>query len=598
MLGFSGLAVLALLLLAIPYIIPLERIQQEAAVKISSLTGQDVTFSESSRQFGFPLPHFSLRNVEVGGTEAATPLLSASRIDVELDVSSLLTGKTEVAALTIIRPKINLATDAAGASNWRSSTSLLSLFDPRELTKRNQIPANLRVGNIKIVKGTVSYTDANAQIHHQLEAVNLTLHWPDISRPFSLQGAFIHGQSPVRFTAGLQNPAALFRKNISTFELQLHTAALNAQLVGEIFAGKQMQVEAQLKMSSPSLHALAQWSAANAETVPDTGAINGSARLRMSDHDLVLDDAVLQIGTSEAEGYLALRNSGPRPSLQGTLDFDHIDLQPFFNVEAGAVTDSTGWGTRDITGDNLSPFDMDFRLSAEKLLLAKTAIENAALSILTRDDRVELSLGQGQFYGGQVTGRLVTQTRETGGVKILGAVSLADIHLDNALREMFGIVRLTGKGALSLDFNGEGRTASEVVNSLNGEARIRMTEGSFAGIDMATLMQRAKDNPVEAFLEARSGQSTVDDASARFLINNGIAVTEDGSVTGPGYQMSLKGRILLGVQEVDINGLLQPPIGVIPSFDLPFIIRGTWNDPVIAPSSASLVRPSTPSVQN
>src|SRR5262249_45214165 len=66
--GLSAIGVLLLLLLALPYFVPLERVQQAAAVKISGLTGQEVTFSGAVRHFSLPFPYFTLRNVQVAGS--------------------------------------------------------------------------------------------------------------------------------------------------------------------------------------------------------------------------------------------------------------------------------------------------------------------------------------------------------------------------------------------------------------------------------------------------------------------------------------------------------------------------------------------------
>lgn len=595
---FLALAVLLaaalLLLCALPYAISIERIQKEAAIKLSSLAGQQVTFSGAAREFGFPLPHFALHNVQIEGSSPGPVLLRAPRIEAELSLPALLAGRSEISCLTIVAPKIMLATDAAGRSNWRSSDSLLALFDPQRLAQNGKLPADLHVGGIKIVDGSALYTDAALNTRQQFEAVNLDLYWPDLSKRFHLRGDFLREGIPLKFSAALQRPAALFQKDISPFDLRFDTAALKAELSGEIFAAKELRMEGQLHFDSPSLDALTKWALPHIRDVPAIGPVQGSARLKFANSQLILDASTLQLGASAAQGSLSLQLQGPRPLLQATLDFDRIDLRPFLEAQIGQIgLPATSAGAK-IQGAHLSALDMDLRFSAENLLLAKSTIERAALSVLTRDNRVELSLGDGQLYGGQMTGRLVTETRSPDGIKVLGTLSLRDTRIDDALREMFGIVRLTGTSDLSLNLSGEGATSQEIMSSLSGEARFLLRDGSLAGIDMAALVRKAREKPIDAFLAARTGQSTIDEASARFLITNGQAMTDNASIIGPGYRASLKGNVLLSSQSLDMTGIIGSATDEPPQPELPFAVKGPWNDPVIAPSALVQPRPALP----
>ncbi|MES2907523.1 MAG: AsmA family protein [Pseudomonadota bacterium] len=592
--GLGIAAVICIVLMTLPYFIPLQRVQQAAAIKMSSLTGQDVTFSGAARSIGFPLPVFTLRNVQIAGSADGPALLRAPKIEAELKLFPLLRGDVEIAGISVIEPKIILNTDAEGRSNWRSSSSLLVLFNPQQLATQSVPPAAMRIGEVRIVNGTISFTQDGANPRTRFTDVNVALYWPEVTKRFEMRGAMLREGLPVRFSAMLRRPAALFAKDISPFEMTIDTSALRAQLSGDLFAVPQLQADAALTLTSPSLRDLARWSIPNPDSIPAVGPISARARLHFKNRDLVLDEAKLNIGDSRAEGYLAFKPDEIRTTMQGTLDFDTIDLRPFFETQAGEVLSGAGWSTKGLQSEHLSAIDADMRISAKSLLLGKARVEDAALSILTRDNRVELSLGDGKLYDGQMTGRFVAETRHGGGMKTYGTLSLSDMHVDDALRESFNIVSLTGTGDVSLSISGEGGSASDIAGSLQGEARLRIKDGNFAGINMPALMGKARSNPVEAFLEARSGQTQIDSAIARFTIKNGIAETNDAVVLGPDYQVSLKGNATLADRKLDLKGVIRPPLDAKELFELPFAVRGPWNNPVIVPNPEALIQPASP----
>ncbi len=185
-----------------------------------------------------------------------------------------------------------------------------------------------------------------------------------------------------------------------------------------------------------------------------------------------------------------------------------IDLKLFFEQHAHKVFSEKGWSQDKIVSANLSALDMDLRLSSEVLILPQANVTEAALSVLTRDGRVEISIGDGKVFDGQVSGALSLRKKKSGGLKTYGALGLTNIRLEDALRELFGVVRLAGKGSASLGLSSEGETFEQLADHLQGEALIKISEGNFAGIDLAALIKKAEaGGAMDAFLEARSGRS-------------------------------------------------------------------------------------------
>ena len=595
-----ALLVFCAVLLAAPYAMPLSRVQQLAAVKVSALFGQDVSFTNATRQFGFPLPTYALQNVQISGSANGPVLLQAPRIEAELSLLSLLTGTIDISSLSIVTPKIALSNDRLGRSNWRSAASMLALFDPQQIAAQVKPPVFLQIGDIRLINGSVLYSDAVTGTRTQMSDVNVLLHWPDLTQRFAVRGQLVMNGSPVKFNASLSKPAALFQKSISPFDLNLDIAGLTAALSGEVFADDSLQADADLRLASPSLHALTALIMPQLQDVPEIGTIGAKARLKIKQHTTILENATFDVGASHGEGTLALQRETARPALQGTLDFDVIDLRPFFKNNLEIFSAAQNFGNKSAPEGGTAPLtalDLDIRVSTAKLLASTTVIEKAALSVITKPTRVELSLGDGEAYGGKIAARLVAeQMADT--LKTSAALNFDNIRADDALREMFGAVRLTGISSLSLSLMGEGKTSSAILSSLSGDATFKLKDGSLAGADLSALMAHSNNSFVDALLAARNGASTITQAAAHFTIANGAAHTDDATMTGPGYAVQLMGDVKLASPGFDMTGIVTPATGTADAAAstatdtsakrFPFVIKGPLMSPLIAPASAGL----------
>ena len=76
--------------------------------------------------------------------------------------------------------------------------------------------------------------------------------------------------------------------------------------------------------------------------------------------------------------------------------------------------------------------------------------------------------------------------------------------------------------------------------------------------------------------------------------SDGIATTEDVRLENPAARVTLSGTASVPAREYDLKGIasLIPAPNAPPGFDLPFVIQGPWDDPLIFPDPESLIRRS------
>jgi len=71
----------------------------------------------------------------------------------------------------------------------------------------------------------------------------------------------------------------------------------------------------------------------------------------------------------------------------------------------------------------------------------------------------------------------------------------------------------------------------------------------------------------------------------------GTATAEDIHIEGPGTHMTLTGTASVPAREYDLKGIASlTSVGSEPGFDLPFVVQGPWDDPLIFPDPESLIR--------
>ena len=89
--------------------------------------------------------------------------------------------------------------------------------------------------------------------------------------------------------------------------------------------------------------------------------------------------------------------------------------------------------------------------------------------------------------------------------------------------------------------------------------------------------------------EARPGRQC-------FVLIEGTATVEDVRVEGPAARLTLTGTASVPAREYDLKGIASltsaPNAAPGSGFDLPFVVQGPWDDPLIFPDPESLIRRS------
>jgi AsmA protein len=252
------------------------------------------------------------------------------------------------------------------------------------------------------------------------------------------------------------------------------------------------------------------------------------------------------------------------------------------------------WNNARITLDGLSGIDLDLRLSAANVVMSNAKLGRTAIGANLRGGHLVVTVGEAQAYGGVIKGSL-TLANFDAGVDVKSQLQFIDVDLESCLGQLFGLHRLEGKGNLSLAVEGSGESVLAVTRTLNGTASLVGQNGALLGLNVEQLLRRLERRPLSGGGEFRTGRTPFDKIAVGLKISQGTVTVEDVKIDGSAVQLALAGSASIPTRELDLKGtaaLVSAGKPEAPAFELPFIVQGPWDDPIMLPDPEALIRRS------
>jgi len=282
----------------------------------------------------------------------------------------------------------------------------------------------------------------------------------------------------------------------------------------------------------------------------------------------------------------------PRMTVKGTLAADALDLTPYVSTIELLRTNERDWSRGPIAIDGLSDFDVDLRLSAARVTVANAKFARAGMAANLRDGRLTLAIGEAQVFGGSLKGALVL-ARSPAGADVKSQLQFTDVDLESCLGELFGIRRLEGKGNLMLSIEASGASVLALTRTIGGTANLTARQGGISGFNVEQLLKRLEQRPLSVTGDFRRGRTPFDSLNVTLRIAQGTASVEDMRLEGGPVRLALGGSSSIPARDLDLKGTASlVSAGDDPLFELPFVVQGPWDDPIILPDAQSLIRRS------
>jgi AsmA protein len=575
-------------LIAMSWFLNRDALRDAVEAQIRAVTGLDLVVHGNIDVSVFPGSYVSFHDVGLKGGGTADPALSVDVLTANLRLLPLLLQRFEIADVMMLRPHIHVVRDASGDSNW--TPFIQTVAHTMKPGADNQVSFS----EIRIQDGELSYEDTGNHLTEALGDIDLSLAWPSISRSFAATGQFDWRGERVDGSISVSDFVAALSGDRSGLKARLSSAPLKLAFDGTVADRTSMMMEGTLTADSTSLRNALRWTGGAPPGSGGFGRFALKARANVVGASIALTNVNVELDGNVAEGVMTYANNG-RQTLQATLAAGALDFTPYVSTFRLLASGAHDWNRQLFDLNSLSSADVDMRLSAAQVTVGSSKLGRTALGANLRGGALALSIGEAQVYGGIARGSFgVTRADAVADVK--AQFQLIDVDLQSCAGELFGINKLSGRGNLNVSLVASGTSPFGLAQSLDGTATLTGHDGAIAGFNVEQLLKRLERRPLSGGGNFRSGSTPYTNLNIAVKFSEGIATAQDVRVDGPTSRLTLTGTASVPSREYDLKGIASLVSASAPNapseFDLPFVVQGPWDDPLVFPDPESLIRRS------
>jgi AsmA protein len=309
---------------------------------------------------------------------------------------------------------------------------------------------------------------------------------------------------------------------------------------------------------------------------------------------IALSTVNVDLDGNVAEGVLAFATDG-RQTLQGTLAADELDLTPYINTIRLLTNNDRDWNRVPLVIDGLTGVDLDLRLSAARITLGRAKLGRTAVATNLRGGKLLVTIGESQAFGGILKGSLALAASDAG-AEFKSQLQFVDVDLEKCLGDIFQFRHLDGRGDIAVAIDATGNSVLAMTRTLNGTASLNGRQGSLVGWNVEQLLRRLERRPLSGTGDFRNGKTPFEKLTAEFKIADGVATVETVNLEGSKVRLGLAGSASIPARDFDLHGVAAlastTAADAPPAFELPFVVQGPWDDPMLLPDTQALIQRS------
>ena len=527
-------ALMAIAVVLLPFLIPQAFVQRQLARLLARETGLQLQDAQRLSLSVFPQLGIAVEVVSarLPGSSASGPLIRADRIFTALKPASLFGKRLQVSKVTIENPSVLFHVDASGRSNW-DMTGLLPARAPVRLAALGEGVAFGQPESTLIEP----VREPKALPSIDIDIVNGSLSYQDDVRRRTFE--------------------------VKDFDLSLRGSDRSGPVTlqgGLKFQGQPLTLRA---TATPSGH-----------------PADRSAPLRL---DIRSDAMRASLG-----GVVSWRG---RPQFSGTAAVE---------VKSGeALSRWTGGDPATLAQFDGAALSGRLELSNQELVLADgkitgTDAEGDFSALADLDGNIRANIDNLALHGGQAHGKFTLDARQKDAV-LAASFEMTDVDSLSLSKGVSGFDWLSGRANASIEVAGGGKTPEEIAATLTGKARLSLADGAIEGLDLPLIVGKAKEGEIGNWQREAGRRTQFDRLDANFTIVDGIAETNDLSLTGPNIAVTGDGKADIAHQLLDcrlkakVTARAEHPAATPPvpqedaSLTVPLIVKGDWDRPEIRP---------------
>ncbi|MDO8608388.1 MAG: AsmA family protein [Phaeospirillum sp.] len=626
-----GLAVLVVVLvgalIALPSLVPADRIKDEVVAGVKSATGRDLSIQGKVAVAVFPSLSVQVGNVALANPAGFTTkdLVRLGAVDVRLKLLPLLGGKVEVDSFVLVDPVITLETDRQGKGNWVFDTAPAAApsaaktpeAKPAPTAAAPTAPADIRLGDVRITGGKLIQIDGKTGARQEIGDINLMVALKSLDSPFTAKGSLVWNAKKIEISADVASLKAVMAGETSNTSLAVTSEPVKLSFKGTTKGGSAAGIAGDLDLGVPSVRNLAAWAGAPiAMAGTGLGPLSIKGKLAAAGTQIAFTQASIDIDAIKSKGDVTVNTGGARPAIKGRLDVAMLDLNPYLPPagspaakggapageagKAAAPAAKSGWSDDPIDASGLKAADVDFALTCGGIVVNKIKVGKSALKIALHDGKLVADLTELALYQGAGKGRVALDGSQPG-VGLNAAFQLKGLQAEPFLTDAADTDRLSGTGNFDVTVTGRGKTQRQIVSALDGKGAVSFLNGAVKGINLAAMMR----NVATAFTGGPASTEKTDFAElgGTFTIAKGILTNNDLALKSPLLRVEGKGTVDLPQRSV--NYRIDPKVvaslqgqggGDASGLVVPVLVSGPWENLSYRPDLEALVKQNVQNV--
>lgn len=324
---------------------------------------------------------------------------------------------------------------------------------------------------------------------------------------------------------------------------------------------------------------------------PDPGPLKVHAVLASDGTKLALKDTTITGNAIKATAK-ANFDGGQKPAtLDATIDVQQADLnaylptpaeKPAAEKQATQQRQNAGWST---TPFDLAPLGAANGKAAVSLAavryrdieIKKGDINLALANRVLKIAATKLALAQGTIDAA------ITLDASAGAAKLEYQATVAGVQARPLLKTFAGSDRLGGTIAFETAIKGNGKNEKELISSLDGTGRFKVTDGAIYGINLAQALRKAG---TLGFGGSTTEKTDFAELSGSYTIKSGVIDNRDMKMLAPLFRLTGSGIVPMPPRTVDyaLEAKLVPTIqgqggqDALAGLPIPIKVTGLWSN--------------------
>lgn len=567
-------------IVALPFFIDVNSYKPQIEAQAKEALGRELKLNGPIKLTLWPNIGLETSDVRLANAAggAAKEMATLKSLVVSVKLMPLLSKNLEIDSFVLNEPVINLEVDKAGKANWELGAAGQPAAKPAAGGSSGAGVGSIKLGDVRLVNGKLSYANLQTNEKYQLDDVNAQVKLPSMDSPLAVTGSAVWNKEKIDLTLNTGKLSGLTSGEKTAVTAKVASKHVNLDFNGDVTKKAAVAAAGTVNLSTPSIKDLAAWAGRPlADVKPDTmGKFSLSGKVAMADKKFDFTDAKIAVDAINATGALSVNQANPaKPVVNGKLDVDKLDLNPYLGPEKPAAAAPAGgggaqqdWSDDPIDLSALKTFDADLALSAGQIVVRKIKTGKATLTVAVKNGAATVVAAipkPGLYNGGAEVTVVANGAASPSGYDI--KAKLAEVNAEAYLKDANDMDKLSGTLASDLAVTGKGNSQKQIVSSLNGNGSFKFTDGAIKGIDLGGIARQLEEvgkggvtlDPSKMMggfknLFGGGGASEKTDFAelgATYTIANGIITNKDMALKSPFVRVTGEGTISLPPKTMD-----------------------------------------------